>query len=66
MRRYAYEIGPTGQVNHAAPTGYHDDCVMAMALGAWGCHTFGVEPGRMLRLGLVQRPAIAGKVLTLV
>ncbi len=50
IRRYAYEIGPTGQVSYAAPSGYHDDCVMALALGVWGCHTFGVEPGRMLRL----------------
>ena len=52
MKRYEYEIGPAGQVSYAAPSGYHDDCVMALALGVWGCHTFGVEPGRMLRLGL--------------
>jgi hypothetical protein len=51
MRRYEYEIAPTGQVSYAAPSGYHDDCVMSLALGVWGCHTFGVEPGRMLRLG---------------
>ncbi len=51
MKRYEYEIGPTGQISYAAPSGYHDDCVMALALGVWGCHTYGVEPGRMLRLG---------------
>ena len=52
MKRYEYEIGPTGQVSYSAPSGHHDDCVMALALGVWGCHTFGVEPGRMLlRLG---------------
>jgi len=51
MRRYEYDIGPTGQISYAAPSGYHDDCVMALALGVWGCRTFGVEPGRMLRLG---------------
>ena len=50
MRRYEYDIGPTGQVSYAAPSGYHDDCVMALALGVWGCRTYGVEPGRMLRL----------------
>ena len=50
MRRYEYEIGPTGQISYAAPSGYHDDCVMALALGVWGCRTYGVEPGRMLRL----------------
>lgn len=51
MRRYEYDIGPTGQVSYAAPSGYHDDCVMALALAVWGCRTYGVEPGRMLRLG---------------
>ena len=51
MKRYEYEIGPTGQVSYSAPSGYHDDCVMTLALGVWGCHTFGVDPGRMLRLG---------------
>jgi len=51
MKRYEYDIGPTGQISYAAPGGHHDDCVMALALGVWGCHTFGVEPGRMLRLG---------------
>jgi hypothetical protein len=51
MRRYEYEIGPTGQVSYAAPSGYHDDCVMALALGVWGCRMYGVEPGRMWRLG---------------
>ena len=55
MKRYEYDIGPTGQVSYSAPSGYHDDCVMALALGVWGCHTFGVEPGRMLRLGADAR-----------
>ena len=50
MKRYEYEIGPTGQVSYAAPSGYHDACVMALSLAVWGCHTYGVEPGRMLRL----------------
>jgi hypothetical protein len=51
MKRYEYEIGPTGQVSYAAPAGYHDDCVMALALAVWGVKTFGTGPGRMLRLG---------------
>lgn len=50
MRRYEYDIGPTGQVSYAAPSGYHDDCVMALALAVCGCRTYGVEPGRMMRL----------------
>ena len=51
MRRYEYDIGPTGQISYAAPSGYHDDCVMALALAVWGCRTYGVEPGGMIRLG---------------
>ena len=50
MKRYEYEIGPTGQVSYSAPAGYHDDCVMALALAVWGVKTFGTGPGRMLRL----------------
>ena len=50
MKRYEYEIGPTGQVSYSAPAGYHDDCVMALALAVWGVKTFGAGPGRMLRL----------------
>ena len=50
MKRYEYEIGPTGQVSYSAPAGYHDDCVMALALAVWGSARFGVAPGRMLRL----------------
>ena len=69
MKRYEYEIGPTGQISYAAPSGYLVDRVMALALGVWGCHTFGVEPGRMLRLGGDRgRRADAGgrRTLTLV
>ena len=62
MKRYEYQIGPTGQVSYAAPGGYHDDCVMALALGVWGCHTFGVEPGRMLRLGARLRAEDGGRL----
>ena len=32
MRRYEYAIGPTGGITYSAPCGYHDDCVMALAL----------------------------------
>ena len=51
MKRYEYENGPTGQVSYSAPAGYHDDCVMALALAVWGVKTFGTGPGRMLRQG---------------
>ncbi len=61
MRRYEYEIGPTGQISYAAPSGYHDDCVMALALGVWGCRTYGVEPGRMMRIGGGGRRSDCGR-----
>jgi hypothetical protein len=61
MRRYEYAIGPTGQVSYAAPSGYHDDCVMALALAVWGCRTYGVEPGRMMRLCGGLRSAARGQ-----
>ena len=32
MKRYEYEISPTGGITYNAPSGYHDDCVMALAL----------------------------------
>ena len=67
MKRYEYEIGPTGQVSYAAPSGYHDDCVMAIALGVWGCGRFGIEPGRMMSLGPRFRSEAGGqRSLTLV
>jgi hypothetical protein len=67
MKRYEYEIGPTGQVSYSAPAGYHDDCVMALALAVWGSARFGVAPGRMLRLvgGGSAGPAALRRTLTL-
>ena len=32
LKRYEYEIGPAGRVTYGAPAGFHDDCVMALAL----------------------------------
>ena len=55
------DIGPTGQVSYAAPSGYHDDCVMALALSVWGCRTWGVESGRMLRLCEGLRSEVRGQ-----
>ena len=50
LRRYEYEIGPFGQVSYAAPSGGHDDCVMALASAVWGCSGFGVEFGASILL----------------
>ena len=49
MKRYEYVAGTSGQVTYSAPSGYHDDCVMALALAVWGCRAAGIEPGRMAR-----------------
>jgi len=49
MKRYEYEISPSGHISYNAPSGYHDDCVMALALanhGRW--ESEGV--GRMMRI----------------
>lgn len=32
---FGYEIGSTGTKTYRAPEGYHDDCVVALALAAW-------------------------------
>ena len=32
MKRYEYDIGPAGGISYNAPSGFHDDCVMALAL----------------------------------
>jgi hypothetical protein len=32
MQRYEYEITARGRISYNAPAGYHDDCVIALAL----------------------------------
>ena len=32
MKRYEYQITPNGSITYNAPSGYHDDCVIALAL----------------------------------
>ena len=36
LDRYQYDHTTTGQFKYNAPSGYHDDCVMALSLVAWG------------------------------
>lgn len=33
---YGQELTPSGHIRYGAPEGYHDDCVMALALANWG------------------------------
>lgn len=35
LMTYQYEITRAGNVRYNAPAGYHDDCVIALALAAW-------------------------------
>jgi hypothetical protein len=32
---FEYQIGSSGAVHYSAPEGYHDDCVIALALANW-------------------------------
>ena len=36
MKRYEYAIGTSGTITYSAPSGFHDDCVMALALAVAG------------------------------
>jgi hypothetical protein len=50
MKRYEYAISASGNLSYNAPSGYHDDCVIALALanhGRWEAES----SGRMLRIG---------------
>ena len=61
MRRYEYAIGPSGGITYNAPGGYHDDCVMALALAnhrRWETESV----GRMLPVaGSVRRQGVRGR-----
>ena len=61
MRRYEYSIGPSGGITYNAPGGYHDDCVMALALAnhrRWETESV----GRMLPVaGSVRRQGVRGR-----
>ena len=67
MKRYEYQLGPTGQVSYDAPSGYHDDCVMALALAVRGAARCGCGDGLMCSLGPRSRRLVPGeRVLTMV
>jgi len=36
LQLFQYELTRAGNVKYNAPEGYHDDCVMALGLAAWG------------------------------
>jgi hypothetical protein len=49
MKRFEYAISPTGALSYSAPSGYHDDCVIALALTNQ-CRQEYVSTGAMLPL----------------
>jgi hypothetical protein len=64
LKRYEYEISATGHLSYNAPAGYHDDCVIALALvnqGRWEMS----NAGMMLRIvgggGVGKRQGVRGK-----
>jgi hypothetical protein len=50
LKRYEYAISPTGVITYNAPAGYHDDCVIALALANWR-RWESENVGRMLPVG---------------
>jgi hypothetical protein len=62
MRRFEYAISPSGGITYDAPSGYHDDCVMALALAnhrRWETESCGnmlrVEGGARRSGGMARR-----------
>jgi hypothetical protein len=50
MKRYVYVISAAGRISYGAPSGYHDDCVIALALAnhrRWETESV----GRMMTVG---------------
>jgi hypothetical protein len=41
LEAFQYSVTDSGTVRSGAPSGWHDDCVISLALGAWACR----EPG---------------------
>jgi len=48
LKLYQYDLTPTGKLKMNAPAGKHDDCVIALALAAWGNSSEGEPSVRLL------------------
>jgi hypothetical protein len=55
MKRFEYEIRPGGGISYGAPSGYHDDCVIALALANHRRCETPQRVGNMLRLPSAMR-----------
>jgi hypothetical protein len=57
LKRYEYAISPTGVITYNAPAGYHDDCVIALALANWRRW----ESENVGRMMVLRNPVEAGR-----
>ena len=60
MKRYEYAISPTGGITYNAPSGYHDDCVISLALANYRRWESG-NCGRMLPVAGGRRRRLRGE-----
>ena len=60
MKRYEYAISPTGGISYTAPSGYHDDCVISLALANHRRWESG-NCGRMLPVAGGRRRRLRGE-----
>ena len=68
LKRYEYKITANGAITYNAPGGYHDDCVIALAMAnserfqfKWGGEVAIHSPGRHERsIGAARRPLVFG------
>ena len=60
MKRYEYAIGPSGGISYNAPSGYHDDCVISLALANHRRWESG-NCGRMLPVAGGRRRRLRGE-----
>lgn len=56
LKRYEYAIGASGSITYSAPSGFHDDCVMALALAVSGRQN-DAHVGSMVRLQAFRNPS---------
>ena len=59
MKRFEYRLSPSGQLSYSAPEGYHDDCVISLALANGYRQEYG-QMGLMLQL---NRPILDRQLL---
>ena len=55
LEGFTYEILPSGNIRYEASKGKHDDCVVSLALAAWGIFSGGVTGGITASTGVRNR-----------